>query len=227
MIKKSGTEIWMDIYNKPADSKQYVPFTSNHSRHCLTNIPFSLARKICTIAENGNVKERRFKELKKKLLEQKYLTETSTLRAKEIPVEVLRQPKTTKSEEIIIFTIAYNSNNPNVFPIVKQSFDNFEYFKTMSNIFQRKKLVKSTRQAPNLGRLLCRSKFESQHKNHEVKNCGKKWVICPHLLKASLYQFKQANKTFFLKNSFNCESSNLIYFVICQGCKEEAIHLNI
>ena len=52
-------------------------------------------------------------------------------------------------------------------------------------------------QAPNLGRLLCRSKFESQHKYHEVKNCGKNCVSCPYLLKASLYQFKQDNKTFF------------------------------
>ena len=63
----------MDIYNKPTDSKRYVPFTSNHPRHCLTNISFSLARITCTIAENENVKEKRFKELKKTLLEQKYL----------------------------------------------------------------------------------------------------------------------------------------------------------
>ena len=87
----------------------------------------------------------------------------------------------------------------------------------MSNIFQKKKLVNSMSQAPNLGRLLCRSKFESQHKNHEVKNCGKSCVSCPYLLKASLYQFKQINKTFLLKNSCDCESSNLIYVVICQG----------
>ena len=26
--------------------------------------------------------------------------------------------------------------------------------------------------------------------------------------------------TFLMKNSFNCESSNLIYVVICEGCKE-------
>ena len=45
---------------------------SNHPRHCLTNIPFSLPRRICTIAENGSVKEKRFKELKRTLLEQKY-----------------------------------------------------------------------------------------------------------------------------------------------------------
>ena len=93
----------------------------------------------------------------------------------------------------------------------------------MSRIFQRNKLVKFMSQAPNLGRLLCRSKFEPQHKNHEVKNCGKNCVRCPYLLKASLYQFKPVNKTFLLKNSFNCESSNLIYVAICQGCKEEYI----
>ena len=163
-----------------------MPFTSNHPRHCLTNIPFSLARRICTIVENENVKEKRFKELKRTLLEQKYpksLIEASILRAKEIPLEILRQPKTAKNEEIIPFTFTYNPNNSNVFPIIKQSFDNFQYSK-MSNIFQRKKLVKSMSQAPNLGRLLCRSKFESQHKNHEVRNCEKNCVSCPYLSKS-------------------------------------------
>ena len=187
-------------------------------------ISFSTMVHIVLARESGifkNVKEKHFKELRKTLLEQKYpksLTEARILRAKEI-----RQPKIAKNEEIIPFTITYNPNNPNIFPIIKQSFDNFQYSKTMSSIFQRNKLVKSMSQAPNLGRLLIRSKFESQHKNHEVKNCGKNCGSCPYLLKASLYQFKRVNKTFLLKNSFNCESSNLIYVAICQGCKEEYI----
>ena len=132
-------------------------------------------------------------------LEQKYpksLIEASILRAKNIPLEVLRQPKNIKREEIITFNMTYNPNNPNVFPITQQSFDNFQYSKTMPNIFQRKKLVKSMGQAPNLGMLLSRSKFESQHKNHEVKNFEKNCVSCPYLLKDSLYHFKQFNKSF-------------------------------
>ena len=144
MINKSGTKIWMDIYNKPTDSKRYVPLTSNHPRHCLTNILFSLARRICTIIENENAKEKLFKELKKTLLKQKYpksLIEANILRAKEISLEVLRQPKTTINEEIIRFTITYNSNNSNVFPIIKQSYDNFQCSKTMSNIFRGRNLV--------------------------------------------------------------------------------------
>ena len=123
----------------------------------------------------------------------------------------------------LTFTFTNNPNNPNVFPIIKQRFDNFQYSKTISNIFQRKKLVKSMNQAPNLRRLLCKSKFESQHKNQVVKNCGKNCVSCLYLLKAFLYQFKRVRKILLLKNSFNCESSNLIYFVICQGCKEKYI----
>ena len=72
MINKNGTKVWMDIYNKPTDSKRYAPFTSNHPQHCLTNIPFFLARRIFIIVENENVKEKRFKKLKITLLEQKY-----------------------------------------------------------------------------------------------------------------------------------------------------------
>ena len=72
----------MDIYNKPIDSKRYVPFTSNHQRHCLTDIPFSLARRIWTIVENENVK-------KKKKKNPRSLIEACIFRAKEMPVEIL------------------------------------------------------------------------------------------------------------------------------------------
>ena len=155
MINKNGTKIWMDIYNKPTDSKRYVPCTSNNPQHCLTNIPFPLASRICTIVETENVKEKRFKELKIILLKQKYtksLIEASILRPKEISFEVLRQPKTPKNEKILRFTFIYNPNNPDIFSSIKQSFDNFQYSKTVSNIFQRKKSVKSMSQAPNLVR---------------------------------------------------------------------------
>ena len=90
--------------------------------HCLTNILFSLGRRIYTIAENESVKEKRFKEMKKNtLVEQKYpksLIKASILRAKDIPLEILRQPKTTQNEEIVPFTSTYNPNDSNVFPII-------------------------------------------------------------------------------------------------------------
>ena len=143
------------------------------------------------------------------------------LKAKEIPVEVLRQTKTSKSEEIIPFTMTYNPKNLNGFPAKNKALITCSILKQCPTFFRNRNLLKSLSQTLRLGRLLCRCKYESQHKNHEVKHCGKNCVSCPYLLKASLYQFKWVNKSFFLKNSFNCESRNLIYVVFCERCKEE------
>ena len=62
----------MDIYSKPTDSERYVSFILNYPKQCLKNIPFSLARKICMIAEKDSLKEIKFKELEKIVLEQYY-----------------------------------------------------------------------------------------------------------------------------------------------------------
>lgn len=159
----------MDINNKPADSKRYVSLTSRIS---LTNMLFSLARRICSNVKNENVKEKHLKKLKKTQLQQKYpklLIEATVLKVSKTPFEVLSQQETTKNEEIVFVTTVYVLNNPTVFHIIKQSFDNFQYSRTMANIFQEKKFVNSMSQAPNLGRLLCRSNFESHHKNDKVK----------------------------------------------------------
>ena len=81
----------------------------------------------------------------------KSLIEASIIKAKKIHPEILRQPKTTKNEKIIPYATTYFSNDPNIFPIMKQSFKSFQYSKTMSNIFQKKTLVNSMSHAPNLG----------------------------------------------------------------------------
>ena len=40
--------------------------------------------------------------------------------SQEIPIEVLRQSKSAKKEEIIPFIMTYNPNNPYGFPTIKQ-----------------------------------------------------------------------------------------------------------
>ena len=77
--------------------------------------------------------------------------------------------------------------------------------------------------AAKLGSLLCRSKFESQQNNYEVINFRKNCTGCLYILKASLYLLHRFNNTFLLKNSINCETSNLIYVVNCQGSKDKYI----
>ena len=53
LMKRNENDIWMDLYYKPTDTLKCLPFTSSQSNHCKRNIPFYLARKICTIAKIG------------------------------------------------------------------------------------------------------------------------------------------------------------------------------
>ena len=62
----------MDIYHKPTDTQRCLPFTKSHPNHCKRNIPFYLARRICTIAENNAEKLKNLKNLKTNLSKYHY-----------------------------------------------------------------------------------------------------------------------------------------------------------
>ena len=115
-----------------------------------------------------------------------------------MPLNELRKPKEKGREEIIPFVSTHNPNNPNIFPIIRQTFENFQHSKTISNVFNGKKLINSMRQAPNLERLLFKSKFTPVEEHFHVNSYGKNCVRCPYLLKVSSYLFKRVNKVFFL-----------------------------
>ena len=72
LIKKDITKITTDIYYKTTDTKQYLHFKSSHERHTKVNLPYSLARRICTIITDKDIRELRLKELEKSLLERGY-----------------------------------------------------------------------------------------------------------------------------------------------------------
>ena len=70
---------------------------------------------------------------------------------------------------------------------------------------------------------MCKSKFSSQTEQCRLKKCGKSCFCCGYLLEGEGFQFKKTKTLFKVKYNFNCESSNLIYVIICSGCKEEYI----
>ena len=59
-----------------------------------------------------------------------------------MPLNELRKPKEKRAEEIIPFLSAYNPNNPNIFSIIRQTFENFQHSKIMSHVFSNKKTNK-------------------------------------------------------------------------------------
>ena len=97
LIKRDKDNIWMDIYYKPTDSHRCLPFSSNHPNHCKKNIPFTLARRICTIVENAEAKMKHLENLKMNLSKYQYpkqLTEFGINKALSIPLQEFGTPKT-------------------------------------------------------------------------------------------------------------------------------------
>ena len=95
-IYKETNRLETDIYHKATDTFQYLNCTSCHPRHIKQNIPFSMARRICTIVSNPQIKETRLQELSNRVLKRNYplqIIQDGIKRAKPIPLEDLRKTK--------------------------------------------------------------------------------------------------------------------------------------
>ena len=85
------------------------------------------------------------------------------------------------------------------------------------------KFINCKRQAPNLGRILCKSSFSLSNSISGVKIYGKSLVCWKYIKEGIEHTLKTVDKKFEIRVPFNCESKYLIYVVICSGCKEEYI----
>ena len=144
MIIKEGKKVFMDIYSKPTDSKRYVSFKSNHPKHCLKNIPFSLACRICMIAEMISLKEIKLKELETTLLEQhcpERIIKAGISKALNIPQNELRNVKEQEEKKILPFISSFNPNNPKALPIIKQTLENLKTLDQMRNALKKIKFI--------------------------------------------------------------------------------------
>ena len=96
----------MDIYYKTTDAHRCLPFCSNHPKHCKKNIPFTLAHRICTIAENTEAKMKYLENLKMNLSKYQYPKQLTELVSTKIRVFLEKNCIHLKQYQMII---AYHS----------------------------------------------------------------------------------------------------------------------
>ena len=61
LVYKQNNKLNTDIFYKATDTNQYLNFNSCHPKHTKTNIPYSLARRICCIVSDADIKTKRLK----------------------------------------------------------------------------------------------------------------------------------------------------------------------
>ena len=88
-IKEGKIDI--DLYKKESDRNQYLLPTSCHSKHTTRAIPYSLSLRIVRICIDPHNREKRFQELKMKLIERGYqekVIDSAINKARKVPRKV-------------------------------------------------------------------------------------------------------------------------------------------
>lgn len=228
LVYKQGTKLETDIYHKETDTFQYLHYTSCHPKHTKNNIPFSLARRLCNIVSNKERRDMRLKELEGRLLSRKYpekLIKSGIERAKKLDSNELRNPTSKNSDQSsIAFVHTYNPKQPNIYKLIKSGKEMLNNSERMKEAVANTRFLNSTRQPPNLKRILTRAKFSTEEEIIGAFRCGRpRCKTCPHIREASTISFNNTTQEFRIKAKMTCLSKNLLYCIICRGCNKEYI----
>ena len=211
-------KIMTDIYHKPTDSKQYLDFFSCHPRHIKTNIPFNLARRVCTIVSDPIKREKQLQVLNNDLIRRHYptkLIQSGINKARNIPISILRQNSTkSQRKDILPIITTFNPNNVDTYNTIKQGSTILKGSKKLSTILSRTRLINCKRQAPNLKKLLTKAKFSSTKSVPIISRCGNLRCKCCEVINTGQF-FKTPKISIHTNSNMNCLSKNLIYILSC------------
>jgi hypothetical protein len=221
LIIKDNKTIYTDIYYKETDSKQYLNFSSCHSKHTKINIPFTLAKRICTIVSNEELKLKRLKELEISLIDRNYPKSVITKGfQKALSIsrqDLLSEESKDKTDNVIPFISTHNPKNKEIFGVLKNGIDALKNDSVMNRALANTRIIKCKRQPPNLKRLLTKSTFTS-HEPQVSKCHDSRCALCNYIIEGNSFNFN--GKLFKIKTSMSCDVKNVIYVLVCTGCNQ-------
>ena len=225
---EAGGKIDTDIFYKKTDSHQYLNFGSCHPHHTKRNIPYCLARRVCTIVSNDEVKLSRLDDLKCFLLRQNY-PESLIYDGIKKALKMDQQKLTSKvdndndSNNNIALVSTFNPNHENALSIVKPYFPLLSNSQKMEKILSKSNFINSRRQPKNLRKILTTSRFDSADVVPKVSKCGdSRCLTCTNIIEGSAIDITPSDK-FVVRQNMNCDSKYVIYVIICSGCNEKYI----
>lgn len=228
-----------DIFYKETDSHNYVPFYSFHPRRTLTNIPYSLARRICTIVSDVHVRDNRLRELSVFLRKKQYpaaVIQNGIERACSIERRILlQQQDKAEGNKDIPFVFTHNSANPQVLDKVRQSLSLLAPSERMNRVMRDKKIIAARRQPPSLKSFLFKPCFDStptttrgsvipcRDDPNRSKTRGRPCLSCDNLNQCTSFKFYGSNDEFELRHHFTCDTMNVLYVLTCPTCHHNYI----
>lgn len=231
LVRKHGNgKITTDIYRKPTDTQQYLHFKSHHPKNCIKSIPYSLARRICTIVSDKGLLKIRLEELRQTLCQRGYplpLIDKGISLAEGIPLAELRNHPKNNKDQHLAYVTTYNRCNPELFVEIHKELNQLQKNDRLNKLLNETKIIKSKRQPKNLKQTLTSAYFGNDT-IQGVKKCNnKRCGVCNILIEGTSYLFKNSTVPFEIKRNLTCNSKNVLYVIECSNCHDNYIGCTI
>lgn len=215
----SNNKMITDIYNKPTDTFNYLPFSSSHPRHTARNIPYSLARRIKGIVSEEGTITRRMNEMKARLEAKGYpipIINDGISKAMALSREQIIAGNSRPSEPItvkpIYFVTTHNTTVEQSTSDIRAAINGFNASRPDHTPLTVKP---SFRKSPSIKDQLM---YRPLHKPR-VRKCGNNCIFCQYIHEGESMILKNG-KSVTTNGNFECSSRNVIYIAVCSGCKE-------
>ena len=137
----------------------------------------------------------------------------------EIPRTTLLQVKEQPKNKILPYISTCNPKNRELFGIIKTNMEILKHDEKMKKIISNTNIIKCKRQLPNLKSILISSEFKENNIMPCVKKCNEQRCgLCDYLIEG--YSLKLQDKIFHTKENMDCTVENVLYVLVCNGCKE-------
>ena len=219
--------IWTNVHYKETNAFDYLSWDSHHPKHIMENIPYCLAKRIIVMSTKEEDMAFNLNHLRKALSDRGY---PSKVIEKGIYNASLQGPAPPKSKDILIpLSSMYYSNysNSTVATVSKQLLKNTKD-ERLVKAFKDVRIMEAFKQPPNLLRIVSNSAFITADsiRNQVIRPGGLKKCMHPLCNICKLIRegdsFITANGTrWMVKCQANCNSKNVIYYLICKFCEEE------
>ena len=230
-------DISTDLYCKPTDRNNYLPYDSAHPPHCKKGLPygqFLRLRRICSRYEDflsNSAKKAAF------LLQKKYPIDELTeafLRAEAKERSQLLRPKETpkkedKEKDPIYLTTTYNPVYNGLSKQVRKTWDLLDRASSTRDLHDRSVRI-GYRRPKNLKDILVKTKLTTdatcsdQPRTKPDLTCkARNCRYCPKLEKGGKITSKTTGRKYYAKTNVTCNSNNVVYCISCKRCGKQYV----
>ena len=208
------------VYTKPTNNFSYLRLKSDHPKHIFYNIPKALFirnRRICSDYYNYIIicKTQIKQLIKRGYNKHKLIKLCKTIgnidRDSLLPYKKKKNFLNTKNKKSILYYQKYNYNL-NVKNIINNSFKDTIALKNFDLLYINKVNC-------NLNNALVHNFKIEKINNYKTKKCFQKnCIICKFIYNKSYIHIEDYNIKINIKTNATCQTSNIIYIIICKKC---------